>query len=261
MFLLSVLLGLGGSVFIRSLMAPAISPLERLIAANEPAESALSLAFAPDGTTLVGTSLGLLAGDGKTWSRTQELPVTALVSVDGPGLYLGGPNGLTHNGKTVFTTSAVTALAVDPGNPQRLLAATAEGLRHSQNGGQTWDKLGAPPGQQPLALAIAPLTGRLLAGTIDGTLWYSDDDGQTWTTLAAPGGSITSALYDPFRSGRLWIAAGGRVLYSDDGGNAWQSARLAVKNRPVVALAISPAEGHDLWGITADGLLQPVTQP
>lgn len=261
MLLLCVLLGFGGSVYIRRLVQPAVSPLENLIAANAPQENVHTLTFDPKtGAFLVGTNFGIIQGAGKHWSRLPNLEgdVTAILARENQPLYLAGvgsglltlENGQLHK----LVQDDFTALIADPQNPNRLLATTKEGLKQSPDGGKTWTKINDQ--KDLLAVAIDPKSGRMLAGGVQGTLWYSDDQGKTWAALAAPGGSITSLLFDP--NGRLWMAVGGQVLYSDQGGMSGQPVRFEGEVRPIVAIAVSPTGSHDLWGVTADGLLRSV---
>ena len=261
--LLCVLLGFGGSVYIRRLVQPAVSPLENLIAANAPQENVHTLTFDPKtGDFLVGTNFGIIQGAGKNWSRIPNVEgdVTAILPAPNQStLYLAGvgsglltlENGQLHK----LVQDDFTALIADPQNPNRLVATTKEGLKQSPDGGKTWTKINDQ--KDLLAVTIDPKSGRMLTGGVQGTLWYSDDQGRTWATLAAPGGSITSLLAEP--QGRLWMGAGGKVQFSDDGGNTWASAKLSGEARPVVAIAIAPTGSHDLWGVTADGLLRSVT--
>jgi len=102
-----------------------------------------------------------------------------------------------------------------------LYAPTSSGLAVSRNQGATWDQLATPPGGiGSLAIpASDPLT--MYAGTPAG-LARSVDGGQTWT-IAGPAGipvlALAAASSDPLRV--VFVAAGGDVYRSDDGGASW----------------------------------------
>lgn len=77
------------------------------------------------------------------------------------------------------TAGAVSTIAVDPGQPDRLFAASADGIVQSTNGGQDWEKAPASPPQAISALVLSP-SGGLFAGTVDGRVFRSDDQAKTW---------------------------------------------------------------------------------
>jgi hypothetical protein len=91
-----------------------------------------------------------------------------------------------------FTGSAGTAIAIDPHDPNRIVAAPY----HTEDGGATWQPFGAPLAQSNLNIAdVYAADGRLYElaqGRYENELWVSSDNGATWQQqFPGPGG------YDP----------------------------------------------------------------
>lgn len=78
----------------------------------------------------------------------------------------------------VGVSGSISALAVDPAQPQQLYASSSEGLFVSTNGGQAWESAGSPL-ETVTALIVVP-PGVLYAGTINGHLFRSADAAESW---------------------------------------------------------------------------------
>lgn len=76
----------------------------------------------------------------------------------------------------------VSAVSYDPGQPQRVYAATSDGLFLSVNGGEQWTKA-VSPSAGITALLATP--GTLYAATRDGKLYRSADRAKTWKRIGA----------------------------------------------------------------------------
>ncbi len=74
------------------------------------------------------------------------------------------------------------AVAVDPGQPDRLFAAWADGIVQSVNGGQDWTEVAASPPEPVSALVVSP-SGQLYAGTSGGRL-FKGNGGATWEQVS-----------------------------------------------------------------------------
>lgn len=145
--------------------------------------------------------------DGGSWDRldTPELHtaggvLTLAAHPDDPavvwagtpaGLYRSTDQGMTWDGTT---TAPATAIAIDPTDPDRMVAYTpapGEGLIESADRGQTW----APSGWLLDAdddavghLAIDPADPQVIyAGTYLQDVYRSADGGATWKSLASAG--------------------------------------------------------------------------
>lgn len=116
----------------------------------------------------------------------------------------------------VRSTLDLRDLAVDPENPEVLLAATEQGLLRSSDGGRSWT---AAPGAP--AVAVLTWTGTSLYGvTADGVVHHSADGGTTWTARGTVDGEPEALAADD-RDGeeRIYVAVSpGTVLVSRDGG-------------------------------------------
>jgi photosystem II stability/assembly factor-like uncharacterized protein len=100
----------------------------------------------------------------------------------------------------------VFALAVDPTNPQVVLAGTSRGsIYRSGDGGLTWAQVRQNLGRGVLTLAFNPFKpGQVLAGARSGGVWRSADGGQTWSVQ--PGSERASVR--SFAFARSIVAAG-----------------------------------------------------
>lgn len=75
-------------------------------------------------------------------------------------------------------TGPVSAIAVDPTKPERLYAASDNGVFLSNNGGQDWQAVATLP--EAVTALLVTSTADLYAGTVAGRLFRSADDAKTW---------------------------------------------------------------------------------
>jgi photosystem II stability/assembly factor-like uncharacterized protein len=124
------------------------------------------------------------------------------------------------------------ALAMDPGNPDRLYMGLSYPIMRSNDGGQSWQYVWGSDdivGGGIAAILVDPQrTGRVWA--VGGTLYLhaailrSNDWGDSWAfTDPTPtfDNTVLAIALDPAGSGRLLAAAGGGVIASDDSGVSW----------------------------------------
>lgn len=76
----------------------------------------------------------------------------------------------------------VSAVSYDPDQPQRVYAATSDGVFLSMNGGEKWTKTVSPSAGITALLATPEA---LYAATGDGKLYRSADQAKTWTRVGA----------------------------------------------------------------------------
>ena len=132
------------------------------------------------GAVYLAADIGILKSmdDGDNWSMTVDglppLPVNILAKA-GRQLFAGTRNGLfvSQNSGQKWTRADdvfpldITALVIDPENPNRVLAADSAGgfLFESRDGGQRWSSHNSPQRSRVLDLVFTP-GGKLLAGTL-----------------------------------------------------------------------------------------------
>ena len=169
--------------------------------------------------------LGLIrSGDaGLTWTSVSllgEADLHALRSVgevifgwdSGTGSLLVSPDaGRTWEARSVL---ALRDFVVDPGDAERLLATTEQGLQQSRDGGRTWAPV---PGAPALLLLSWPATERLVGAAPDGTVSTSTDGGATWVRAGSTSGA-PAALTSGTEPELIAVATEGGVQVSTDGG-------------------------------------------
>lgn len=173
--------------------------------------------------------------------------------------------------KTALGAPALVAWRNVPGRPQQLYALTERNgdrqLHRSDNGGDTWLRVGPAPGQAPQAamLVLPGAEGQdLIVISTRARAQRSTDGGASWapggewpTNTENPGGrqvDPVSALYgDSSAPERLFaLADTGDLWATDNGGLSW---RVLTPGAPVNALSIAPYFGIRLWAATQAGLL------
>jgi photosystem II stability/assembly factor-like uncharacterized protein len=160
----------------------------------------------------------------------------------------------------------VYSLAIDPGTPGNLYAATySHGVYKSTNGGASWAAInsGLPLSTTAgyvLSLAIDPATPTTLyAGTYDG-VYKSTDSGGNWTAagsgppadtgLSLSYASVSSLAVDPCTPTTVYAGTDWGVYKSTNGGASWTYPALPLTQ--VSSLAIDPVTPTTLYaGATA----------
>lgn len=172
------------------------------------------------------THLGLIESTdgGRTWrsvSLAGQADFHSLRSADGltygvdstTGSLLASSDRLTWQARS---TIAAHDIAVEPGQPENLLATTEQGLQRSTDGGRTWTPTGGPA----IVLLHWANRDRLHGITDDGQILVSADAATTWSSVGrVPAPPAAFTVHDD----TLFVATGdGRVLRSTDAGATWQ---------------------------------------
>ena len=208
----------------------------------------LDLEFAPSDTQIVYATFGLVdclsnfqicdhnsdsiyrsKDSGENWDRITDEQLDGLhlatiaVHPTNPGIVYVGSMG-----KGVFKSedqggnwqymgldgSRVLALAINPHDPDYLMAGTPSGVFRSENGGQNWV---------------------LSNNGLD------------------PNAAVRSIVFDPIKPTRVWLSEiFSGVFLSIDGGRTWKQVNLGLTNRAVNDLAIS-RDGKTLYAATEGG--------
>ncbi|MBI4389012.1 MAG: PepSY domain-containing protein [Nitrospinae bacterium] len=206
---------------------------------------ALAIPPGRPGTIYAGTAKGIFksedAGDHWTdWfeesSGLANPEINDLtVSSEFPGLlFAATPSGLfvsRDGGETWETSFAgngdgsrdVRTARFSSAAPGVLYIGTGNGLYRSDDGGKSWEKKWSGVGEDVLQLVSLNTEPEFFyLGTGHG-LYKSFTQGTAWTQDREIGGEpVRSIFVDPENSARIYAAAGGRLLYSKDGGDRWE---------------------------------------
>src|ERR1019366_8632887 len=123
--------------------------------------------------------------------------------------------------------SAIPArtLVAGPTNNRFYLIGRSQ-LYASADGGRIYTAVpGSPRMGEMTALVAMRGSADILAAVIDGRAMISHDGGRTWRNAgfgdaAAPVDTIATDATQPRR---IWVAAGGRIAFSDDLGSGWHA--------------------------------------
>jgi photosystem II stability/assembly factor-like uncharacterized protein len=166
----------------------------------------------------------------------------------------GGASWTNTTLSVIPATESVTALVMDPSNPQRLYAAVGEakgnatdltpnGVYRTDDGGATWSKLAGFPSTKFFAVirlglsADAPDTVYAYVSAPPNPnnkspfgIYKSTDAGATWAATNAPFGQGGNALntgfaVDPNNADRVFVGRAKfdySVMMTEDGGQTWK---------------------------------------
>lgn len=174
--------------------------------------------------------LGLIESDdrGESWDRISlhgEADFHALHAAHGNVYGYDSTSQtfmVTQNGKDWDRRSqlAMADFAVDPTDPDTLLATTQDGVVRSTDGGRAWTQVAGAP---TLVVLTWAGPGQLYGVTPDGTVQRSEDGGVTWGERGSVGGQPEAITVD-VRDGQetLYVAASDRgILASADQGRTF----------------------------------------
>ncbi len=150
------------------------------------------------------------------------------VSPDGRQLYAGtagqGVFASRDGGQSWVNTYPHTYapnLALNPANPQTVIASLRDRLVRTRDGGQSWHTVPVAWATDEIVSLLWPVVEDVLgAGTGQGGLYLSRDGGDTWLEGGSglPRGGVLDLAATPTR----WLAATWTGFYaSDDGGASW----------------------------------------
>jgi photosystem II stability/assembly factor-like uncharacterized protein len=115
--------------------------------------------------------------------------------------------------------AAVIDLAVDPTDPERIVASTERGLAVSEDDGRRWRPIGRG---DRIGLLAWPAEDRLYLLDAQGEIHVSSDGGRRWQGVGAIGGQPAALVAEGERE--LYAALpGGTVMRSTDGGASWST--------------------------------------
>jgi hypothetical protein len=178
----------------------------------------------------IGSAKGVFVSSdaGKEWVNCLDLSslkkdisaeLSAAQKLVVEGLQAGGKAG---------EVSGVTALAIDPSNPQKVFAGSVDGLYICADGGKSWTKAdGALKGLSllPLSIAIDPSNPDVVyTGTLNQAVIKSKDGGKTWQPVEVGAGekTVTAVAVHPFDSQVVYAGTPDGVFKSKNGGSSWE---------------------------------------
>ncbi|HUV62836.1 MAG TPA: hypothetical protein VMW24_03005 [Sedimentisphaerales bacterium] len=176
------------------------------------------------------------------------------------GVYVSRDGGTTWTAANDALSSQanVINLAVDPGDPQTVYAATGNsGLLKSSDGGRNWRKMNPPESSTTpviLSVAVNPLDSTVVyAGFAQLGLHRSDDGGMSWQ-LSMEGMPLETRVgdivFDPQNPQVVYASDHFSGVYrSGDGGRTWRQINSSLRTRAVNRLAIS-GDGLHLYAAT-----------
>jgi photosystem II stability/assembly factor-like uncharacterized protein len=184
------------------------------------------------------------------------------------GLYISHDRGDSWTQSTATAGLQISAVAVEPGDPDHVVIGTRDArFLSSTDGGATWSA--------PLTIGDADhnftnIDRLLISPTVyeghrkiwairlnQGSNWVysSSDDGATWTPLKIDSSNNHDIQYHDSIPGLLWAATGGGFYSSDDGAN-WTAlnAPIGAINQFALAAGAGTREGTTLYAGTNSGV-------
>jgi photosystem II stability/assembly factor-like uncharacterized protein len=133
--------------------------------------------------------------------------------------------------------SMTRELVVHLRDPRTVFATTSRGVFKSVDGGAQWRRTSLDRFTHRL-VADPRNPNVLYAGTLGSASFKSSDGGKSWVRWSAGlPSSLTELAIDPADPRRMWIAAGGRIYRSTDGGVRWRHS----SDLFATALVVAPA--------------------
>lgn len=140
-------------------------------------------------TRSVGSAVGVAVSrdDGHTWTTSRD--GLEIVTVDGDPR----TEGLSED--ELRRPFGISAIALDPGDEERLAAGTADGLFVSADGGATWSGVDGITGEVPVVVVLAD--GAVLAQTLAGVVRVGPVRSDATPSASGPRGSTSAPRFAP----------------------------------------------------------------
>jgi photosystem II stability/assembly factor-like uncharacterized protein len=188
---------------------------------------------------LVGTDLGILSSrnGGRSWvAEVRDVIFGAVFAVafspDGELAMCAAASGVFRRDQNGWLRAEAPeqaiparALVAGPVNDRLYLLGRSR-LFASEDGGRTYAVVpGLPQMSEMTALVAIPGSANVLAAVIDGRAMISHDGGRDWRDagFGGIGAPVDTIAIDAMQPQRIWAAAGGRIVVSDDLGAGWRS--------------------------------------
>jgi len=171
----------------------------------------------------------------------------------------GGSTWSTNTDNLLSALSiGVSAIAVDPNNPNTLYIATGDkgkgagyfhfpysaGMYKSTDGGSTWNPTGSFPGIGTYYLIndviVHPVQGNIVMAATDKGLYRSADGGATWTKSTANNEEFWDIKFRPGTPQVVYAASSNGFYRSTNDGASWNKIG-SVGNSARIQMAVTPA--------------------
>jgi photosystem II stability/assembly factor-like uncharacterized protein len=147
------------------------------------------------------------------------------------------------------SAGVVSALVIDPTDPQTVYGGGFEAVYRSDDGAASWQALPLPPELSGVsALAVNPAAPRTVYLLSSSELFRSSDSAQTWMPLQVPGFVNTFALLPGEPLSLLATTFEDGVQRSDDGGITWKPSSDGLSDpNGVYGLAVAPSDADVVY--------------
>jgi len=168
---------------------------------------------------------------------------------------------VTWNNNSTDLTELLT-LAIAPGNPNTIYAATSTDPYRSTDAGATWTKLSRAGlgGTLVSALAVDPANSSVVYAVSSGLLFKTTDGGNNWSAVTLPfsGTVISTIAVAPVTPATLYVGSNIGLFRSTDGGSTWTALANIGFTIPVVnSLAVDPTSPSTIYaGTFGSGLFK-----
>jgi photosystem II stability/assembly factor-like uncharacterized protein len=213
------------------------------------------------GTTLEEINEGFVNRNLTAFSREGELYLSSSYEGEFGGVFTTtddrGLKWALQANQQALHGKNVTSIAVDPANPDQLLAGTFDGLLLSVDGGHSWDIVDVPMGRVH-DVAFSPAGLKVLYAATDNGLFDSDDGGLSWQRNEAEelGAAVYKVSLDPRDSRYLVVQTSTGLWISPDHGDSWRLMNVVTDGHVVYDFLFSPDKPNRIFAATSRGLLQ-----
>lgn len=191
----------------------------------------------------------LMDSEGRLWAATW-------------GLWGGGAVAFSADGGETWTRRdkglenvSIRAFAIDPRNPDSMVAGGLNGVWKSSDSGRSWRKISEHVNVE--SLAIDPRRGDTIYVGTWRQAWRSDDGGANWKHIAE-GMVLDTDVFnihiDPRSPDSVWIATCGWVYNTKNRGDLWTRYRDGFENRRVHDIVTDPTRPDIVYAGSVAGL-------
>ncbi len=183
------------------------------------------------------------------------------------GLWKSTNNGAGWTSNTdQFTTLGVSAIAIDPQNPNTMFIGTGDrdasdtygtGIYKSTDGGSSWSTTGFSNSIQGFVIVsrvlVHPTQSNIIIAATSNGIHKSTNGGTSWTQKST--GSMKELYFMPDNPAYLYATNGGNILRSTNTGETWTtlSPGFAASSVNRIALAVCPQNPRLVYALCSNG--------